>query len=108
MLNPRYPRQVVSRGRPVHWKAYGSASVELSVPVAHSRPMDFAPGTGYGYSHTGYLLLSLMVAGFVAAFLRIPDEEMAVVVFANRYRANPGRIRDAVLETFLPGDEQAG
>jgi len=47
--------------------------------------------------HTG------MVAGFVAAFLRIPEEEMAVIVFANRYRANSGRLRDAVLETFLPG-----
>jgi len=43
-----------------------------------------------------------MVAGFVAAFLRIPEEEMAVIVFANRYRANSSRIRDAVLETFLP------
>jgi CubicO group peptidase (beta-lactamase class C family) len=66
--------------------------------------------TGYGFGwrvgetqgrwsvgHTG------MVAGFVAAFLRIPEEEMAVIVFANRYRASSGRIRDAVLETFLPG-----
>jgi CubicO group peptidase (beta-lactamase class C family) len=44
-----------------------------------------------------------MVAGFVAAFLRIPEEEMAVIVFANRYRASSSRIRDAVLETFLPG-----
>jgi len=79
------------------------ANVELSVPVAHSRPMDFAPGTGFGYRNTGHLLLSLMVAAFVAAFLRIPDEEMAVVVFANRYRADASRIRDAVLETFLPG-----
>jgi D-alanyl-D-alanine carboxypeptidase len=43
-----------------------------------------------------------MVAGFVAAFLRIPEEEMAVIVFANRYRANSSRLRDAVLETFLP------
>jgi D-alanyl-D-alanine carboxypeptidase len=44
-----------------------------------------------------------MVAGFVAAFLRIPEEEMAVIVFANRYRASSRGIRDAVLETFLPG-----
>jgi CubicO group peptidase (beta-lactamase class C family) len=43
-----------------------------------------------------------MVAGFVASFLRIPSEEMAVIVFANRYRASSSRIRDAVLETFLP------
>jgi D-alanyl-D-alanine carboxypeptidase len=44
-----------------------------------------------------------MVAGFVAAFLRIPEEEIAIIVFANRYRASSSRIRDAVLETFLPG-----
>jgi len=48
--------------------------------------------------HTG------MVAGFVAAFLRIPEEEMAVIVFANRYRASSGRLRNAVMETFLPGE----
>lgn len=52
--------------------------------------------------HTG------MVAGFVAAFLRVPEEEMAVIVFANRYRASSSRIRDAVLETFLPEPELAG
>lgn len=44
-----------------------------------------------------------MVAGFVASFLRIPEAEMAVIVFANRYRASSSRLRDAVLETFLPG-----
>ena len=33
--------------------------------------------------HTG------MVAGFVASFMRLPDEEVAIIVFANRYRANP-------------------
>jgi CubicO group peptidase (beta-lactamase class C family) len=43
-----------------------------------------------------------MVAGFVAAFLRIPESEMSVIVFANRYRASSSRIRDAVLETFMP------
>lgn len=43
-----------------------------------------------------------MVAGFVAAFLRVPEREMAVIVFANRYRASSSRIRDAVLETFMP------
>ena len=34
---------------------------EEIIRVAHSRPMDFAPGTGYYYSNTGYFLLSLMV-----------------------------------------------
>jgi len=45
-----------------------------------------------------------MVAGFVASFLRIPGQEVAVIVFANRYRASSSRFRDAVLETFVPGD----
>jgi len=42
-----------------------------------------------------------MVAGFVASFLRIPEEEMAVMAFANRYRASSSNLRDIVLETFL-------
>lgn len=44
-----------------------------------------------------------MVAGFVASFLRVPEEEVAVIVFANRYRASSSRLRDAVLATFVPG-----
>ena len=43
-----------------------------------------------------------MVAGFVASFVRLPQAEVALVVFANRYRASSGRIRDIVGETFLP------
>ena len=31
------------------------------VEIAHSRPMDFAPGTGFRYSNTGYYLLSQVV-----------------------------------------------
>ena len=41
------------------------------------------------------------VAGFVANFMRLPDQEMAFIVFANRYRVSSGRIRDIVAETFL-------
>jgi len=44
-----------------------------------------------------------MVAGFVASFLRIPEEEVAIIIFANRYRASSSRLRDAVLATFVPG-----
>ena len=47
-------------------------------------------------SHNG------QVAGFVANFMRLPDEEVALIVFANRYRVSSGRIRDIVAETFLP------
>ena len=42
------------------------------------------------------------VAGFVASFVRLPDAEVALVVFANRYRSSSGQIRDIVAETFLP------
>ncbi len=42
-----------------------------------------------------------MVAGFVANFTRLPDDEMAVIVFANRYRVSSGRLRDAVMDAFL-------
>jgi len=31
------------------------------IQIAHSRPMDFAPGTGWYYSNTGYFLLSMIV-----------------------------------------------
>ncbi len=44
-----------------------------------------------------------MVAGFVANFTRLPDVEMAVIVFANRYRVSSGRLRDAVMDAFLAG-----
>ena len=34
---------------------------EEIIRVAHSRPMDFAPGQGWYYSNTGYFLLSLII-----------------------------------------------
>lgn len=34
---------------------------EEVIQIAHSRPMDFAPGTGWHYSNTGYFLLSMIV-----------------------------------------------
>lgn len=34
---------------------------EEVVQIAHSRPMDFAPGTGWYYSNTGYFLASMIV-----------------------------------------------
>ncbi len=44
------------------------------------------------------------VAGFVANFTRLVEDEVAIIVFANRYRVSSGRFRDFVAETFLPGD----
>lgn len=34
---------------------------EEVINIAHSRPMDFEPGTGYYYSNTGYFILSMIV-----------------------------------------------
>jgi len=34
---------------------------EEVIQIAHSRPMDFEPGTGWYYSNTGYFLLSMIV-----------------------------------------------
>ncbi len=34
---------------------------EEVIKIAHSRPMDFEPGTGFYYSNTGYYLLSMIV-----------------------------------------------
>lgn len=74
--------------------------------------------TGYGFgwgvrpyrgrpavSHGG------QVAGFVASFTRLIEDDVAIIVFANRYRVSSGRIRDLVAGTFLPalrsgGDEE--
>ncbi len=43
-----------------------------------------------------------MVAGFVANFSRFPEQEMAIIVFLNRYRVSSGRLKVAVLHTFMP------
>ena len=64
-------------------------------------------GYGFGWSvgeYRGHLSISHggQVAGFVANFMRLPDDEVAIIVFANRYRVSSGQIRDAVVETFLP------
>jgi CubicO group peptidase (beta-lactamase class C family) len=34
---------------------------EEVIRIAHSRPMDFPPGTGYYYSNTGFFILSMIV-----------------------------------------------
>lgn len=42
------------------------------------------------------------VAGFVASFSRFPEQEAAIIVFANRYRVSSNRLKLAVLHTFMP------
>jgi CubicO group peptidase (beta-lactamase class C family) len=43
-----------------------------------------------------------MVAGFVADFIRLPDDGLAIIVFANRYEGDVRAIRDVVADLFLP------
>jgi CubicO group peptidase (beta-lactamase class C family) len=64
-------------------------------------------GYGFGWSVAEYrgsraLGHNGQVAGFVASFVRLPDAGVAIVVFANRYRASAGQLRNIVAETFLP------
>jgi len=42
------------------------------------------------------------VAGFVADFMHLPDDGLAIIVFANRYEGDVRAIRDIVAELFLP------
>jgi CubicO group peptidase (beta-lactamase class C family) len=90
---------------------YGDALLGEASKAAMWTPAILPDGedTGYGFGwsvaeyrgrravgHNG------QVAGFVASFVRLPEVELALIVFANRYRASSGRIRDIVAETFLP------
>jgi len=69
-------------------------------------PNGDSTGYGFGWSvgeYRGHRSVGHggQVAGFVADFRRLPDQELAIIVFANRYRVSSGRIRDFVAETFL-------
>ncbi len=64
-------------------------------------------GYAFGWSVRPYRGLTSQshggqVAGFVANFSRFPEQEAAIVVFLNRYRVGSGRLRVAVLHTFMP------
>ncbi len=52
---------------------------EEVVQIANSRPMDFAPGTGWYYSNTGYFLLSMIVE-------RIEEQPLAQVLASRIFR----------------------
>lgn len=65
-------------------------------------------GYGFGWSVVEYrghpaVGHNGQVAGFVASFVRLPEAEMAIIVFANRYRVSSGQLRDMVADAFLPG-----
>jgi CubicO group peptidase (beta-lactamase class C family) len=64
-------------------------------------------GYAFGWSVRPYRGLTSQshggqVAGFVANFFRLPEQEAAIIVFLNRYRVGSGRVRVAVLHTFMP------
>ena len=70
-------------------------------------PNGESTGYAFGWSVRPYQGLTSQshggqVAGFVANFSRLPDQEVAVIVFLNRYRVSSGRVRDLVLHTFMP------
>lgn len=96
----------------VKWDAalYGSELLSAASREAMWTPAILPDGTntqyGFGWrtgEHQGRKTVGHngMVAGFVASFLRIPEEGMAVMAFANRYRASSTNLRNIVLETFL-------
>ena len=65
-------------------------------------------GYGFGWSLRPYLGLesighSGQVAGFVANFARFPEQQLAVIIFLNRYRVSTGPIKEAVVRTFVEG-----
>ena len=64
-------------------------------------------GYGFGWSLREYrgrrsMSHGGMVAGFVADFTRLPDDDLAIIVFANRYQISAGGIRDIVADAFVP------
>jgi D-alanyl-D-alanine carboxypeptidase len=64
-------------------------------------------GYGYGWLLGDYLgqrtqLHSGQAAGFNAVYMRFPDQEMSVVILANRYGVSLKPIRQAIIHTFMP------
>ena len=90
---------------------YGDRLLSEASKAAMWTPTVLPNGTNTGYAfgwgvgeYQGHRSISHngMVAGFVASFTRLPDDEVAIIVFANRYRVSSGQFRDIVAETFLP------
>lgn len=64
-------------------------------------------GYAFGWFVSQYLGLtsqshSGQVAGFTADFSRFPEQGAVFVVFLNRYRVGGGRVRRALVHTFMP------
>jgi CubicO group peptidase (beta-lactamase class C family) len=90
---------------------YGEALLSAESKEAMWTPVVLADGEtvpyGFGWSTQPYrdrraVSHGGQVAGFVANFTRLPDDEVALIVFANRYRVSSRLLRDAVMDTFMP------
>lgn len=66
------------------------------IHIAHSRPMDFEPGTGWFYSNTGYYLLSMVVE-------RIEGKSIGDVLNARIFQPlHMGQTRMTAPEDIIP------
>ncbi len=73
-----------------------SVTLPNGKPTNYGFGWDVSPYRGRAAtSHTG------QVQGFVTSFTRLTDDNVAIIVFTNRYRVSVGRIRDIVADTFL-------
>ncbi len=84
-----------------------SAESKVTMWTPAILPSGESTGYAFGWSVRRYKGLtsqshSGQVAGFVANFSRFPDQEVAIIVFLNRYRVSSGRLKEAALHTFMP------
>jgi CubicO group peptidase (beta-lactamase class C family) len=84
-----------------------SAESKAAMWTPATLPNGESTGYAFGWSVRSYKGLKSQshggqVAGFVANFSRFPEQEAAIIVFLNRYRVGSGRLKVAVLHTFMP------
>lgn len=94
------------------WDAalYGNGFLSEASKAAMWAPTNLSDGTrkdyGFGWVINEYKGLktqnhSGQVAGFVANFYRFPEQDIAFIIFMNRYRVGGGRV-EALIDTFMP------
>ncbi len=90
-----------------------SLSAESKVTMWTPAVLPNGEDTGYAFGWTVRPYRGLttrshggQVAGFVAGFFRFPEQQVAFIMFMNRYRAPGNRLLDVVLDTFMPALEE--